>query len=281
MPPCWIPHRPCLASLTQTAMQWSPAIGARRVVHHLHVGSLGRDRFPLLSRRQEELAVDKLLRPNAVVDAAAQVLDELAVDIRRDRRTGFRRVDGQFHVVRDRQAAAATTTPRHAHRMAKAGGDRRPIAQVFAPAPFAVLGGLIWDSRNAEMGTVPIFVRRKWDCPRRKHDRCCFLSPSDSGDACIQQCCVKRMHGLSPCSDRVGSKQQRSIVDGSAAAVNPAGVKRRKAQAGCMRGDPRQTRLLAGSGRVANAQRRRNRQRLAVAEDDQRRPPADLDQAER
>ena len=27
------------------------------------------------------------------------------------------------------------------------------------------------------LGTVPIFVRRKWDCPLRKYDSCCFLGP--------------------------------------------------------------------------------------------------------
>src|SRR4030042_3690014 len=41
----------------------------------------------------EELAVLEHLRPDALVDAAAEVLDELAIDVLRHRRQCFRRLD--------------------------------------------------------------------------------------------------------------------------------------------------------------------------------------------
>ena len=45
--------------------------------------------------RQEELAVLEFLGPDAVVDAAAQVLDELAIDIGRDGRARPARIQRQ------------------------------------------------------------------------------------------------------------------------------------------------------------------------------------------
>ena len=63
----------------------------------VHRDRIGRaERFPgrlLVADGREELAVFEHFGPNPAVDAAAQVLDELAVDVLRDRRSDVRRVD--------------------------------------------------------------------------------------------------------------------------------------------------------------------------------------------
>ena len=95
---------------------------------HRHAARLADERpgrFPL-RHRMEELAVFQHLRPDAAIDAAAEVLDELAVDVlrhRRARQPGIdrdgrrqrsRRQHLQRHVVEPRRAARAAPTAEEA-----------------------------------------------------------------------------------------------------------------------------------------------------------------------
>jgi hypothetical protein len=76
------------------------AVGARRVEKGVERRALGLDDLPGLPGLQQELAVLELLGPDAVVDAPAEVLDELSVKVRRKGRPLLRRVQGDLGLAR-------------------------------------------------------------------------------------------------------------------------------------------------------------------------------------